>query len=176
MRFASLFSAFLLVAAVLAPAQAAGPTPFSPADKLFTATFPGAPQKVEDTVPSPNGPAYKRVAYGFEGKQHMLMVGVVYVGDGPALTPAEQAQLLDGAVSSMVKGMPGLLTPEGVSPVTVDGRAGKQIKGSAQGAGYHARMFVTGRNLFMVQGLYDPRDPAAKAATEAFVASFRLAK
>ena len=86
------------------------------------------------------------------------------------------AALLDGTVGAMVKGMPGLATGGGVTAVSIDGHAGKQIQGTANGAGFHARLVVTSRNLFMVQGLYDPRDPAAKAATEAFVASFHLPK
>ena len=170
MRFAPVLAAFLLLASSIATAA-----PFQPADKLFTANFPAAPQKQEDTVPSQAGPAYKRVAYAVDAKSHMLMVGVIYVGEGPALPVEAQRALLNSTAQSMAKGMPGLvLAADGQSAVTMGSHSGRQIKGTANGAGFHARLFVTGKNLFMVQGLYDPRDPAAKAATEAFVGSFRI--
>jgi hypothetical protein len=175
MRFAPLLHALVLFVATLVPAQAA--VPFQPADKLFTAHFPATPQTREDTVPGNPGTTFKRLAYAHEGQNHFLMVGVLYVGDGPALDAQEQAALLEGTVDTMVKGMPGMATlADGVTPVTVDGRAGRQIRGTADGTGFFARVFVTGHHMFMVQGLHAPNDPAAKAATEAFVGSFRVAQ
>lgn len=175
MRLASLLSVVVLFAASLLPAQAA--TPFQPADKLFTVTFPVAPETREDTVPGKAGATYKRVSYAAEGAKHFVLVGVLYVADGPELTAQEQAALLDGTAGSM-QAMPGFVAAPGgaVTPVTVDGRTGRQIRGTANGAGFNARMFVTGRNLFMVQGVYAPDDAAAKAAAEAFIASFHFAR
>jgi hypothetical protein len=174
MRLVKLVPLLLLLVAAVGPALAAAP--FQPADKLFTATFPGAPSRQEDSVPSKAGPAYKRVAYAVETPSHMLMVGVIYIGDGPALNAAEQKAMLAGTVDSMALGMQGFVPAagDGLAPVTVSGHAGRQIKGIAGGTGFNARVFVTGKNLLLVQGLYDAKNPVAKAATEAFVASFRI--
>ena len=174
MRLVKFIPLLLLLVATVASAQVAAP--FQPADKLFSAAFPSAPARKEDAVPGKAGPAYKRVAYAVETPSHMLMVGVIYIGDGPALTAEEQKALLAGTVASMTLGVPGFVpaTGDGHAPVTVGSHTGRQIKGTAGGTGFHARVFVTGKNLLLAQGLYDAKNPAAKAAAEAFVASFRI--
>jgi hypothetical protein len=149
---------------------------FRPADRLFAAAFPANPTVKEDSLPSTTGAPYKRMTYSYQSSSNILMVGVLYAARGTAISDAEQATLLHNSVESMISGMPAFVIDKnaGIASALLDGHKGERIRGINNGAGVDAAFYVTPRYVFMIQGFYDPSDPAAKAATAAFVNSLRI--
>jgi len=169
-----LLAGFSNVQAQTRPTQSTGI--FRPSDNLFTIAFPTTPSVAKDSLPSSTGAPYQRMTYSYQSNSNMLRIGVLYISRGQPVGDDEQAALLEASVKSLIDGMPAFVPDKngGVSNALLDGHYGKRIQGINNGAGVYAALYATPRHLFVVQGYYDPGNPAAKTATEAFVNSLKI--
>ena len=138
--------------------------------QTFSAKFPQAPEVTRETLPNSS---HVRTSFSYTGPTLMLMVVVLDMGKEGSTT--QQTNALDGGTRNLLQKMDGLiLSPEGVTQITLRGHPGRRMYGTLKGAGIFSKSFATSRFVFLVEAMSAPSDDAARKAAEAFVDSFDL--
>jgi len=139
-------------------------------DRTFSAKFPQAPEVTRETLPNS---MTVRTAFSYTSTTLDLMVVVLDMGKEGSAT--QQANALDNGTRSVLQKMNGLVvSPEGVTQITLRGHPGRRLYGTLKGASVFSKSFATSHLLFLVEAMSAPSDDVAKKAAEDFVDSFDL--